>query len=82
MELLNQPVKIVPNSDDTVYSIVNTINGQELARISSNEPMNLWLNKGWFMTKEESDNFYLSKLKVDEEVFEAIENIEKETING
>lgn len=55
MELLNQPVKIVPNVDDTEFSLVNTINGQELARIKSNEPMDLWINKGVFMTKEEYD---------------------------
>lgn len=55
MELLNQPVKIVPNVDDTEFSLVNTINGQELARIKSNEPMDLWVNKGGFMTKEEYD---------------------------
>lgn len=55
MELLNQPVKIVPNSDDTEFSLFNTINGQELARIKSNEPMELWVNKGGFMTKEEYD---------------------------
>lgn len=55
MELLNQPVKIVPNADDTEFSLVNTINGQELARIKSNEPMELWVNKGGFMTKEEYD---------------------------
>ena len=55
MELLNQPVKIVPNADDTEFSLFNTINGQELARIKSNEPMELWVNKGGFMTKEEYD---------------------------
>lgn len=53
MELLNQHVKVVPNADDTEFSFVNTVNGQELARITSNEPMNIWINKGWFMTKEE-----------------------------
>ena len=56
MRLLNQNIKIIPNADDTCFSIINTSNNMELCRIESNEPMNIWINKGWFMNKEEYYN--------------------------
>lgn len=62
MELLNQHVKVVPNADDTEFSFVNTVNGQELARITSNEPMKIWINKGWFMIKEEWEKAVARKI--------------------
>lgn len=60
-ELLNQPVELVFN-DDKEIRLVNRINGQELARFKSEQPIEVWLNKGGYMTFEEYSEV-LAKLK-------------------
>jgi len=71
MELLNQNVKLVPNADDTEIRLINTVNGQELARFSSYEPIKVWVNKGVFMTFEEYLEYQRKQLyKLDSELVE------------
>ena len=51
--LLNQNVEVI--SDDTNrITFINPVNGQELMRVTSNTPLNYWINKGFFMTMEEA----------------------------
>jgi hypothetical protein len=67
-ELLNQPVEVYKDGDK--IRLINSINNQELACINGTE---VWLNKGGFMTKEEHDNYFLSKITVNPEVFDVVQ---------
>ena len=51
--LLNQNVEVVSDDDHRIV-FINSVNGQELMRVTSNTPLNYWINKGFFMTMEEA----------------------------
>lgn len=51
--LLNQNVEVISDDDHRIV-FINSVNGQELMRVTSNTPLNYWINKGFFMTMEEA----------------------------
>ena len=54
-KLLNQNVDIFVVDEKTI-SLRNSLHGQELFRVTSETPLNYWINAGGFMTKEDSEN--------------------------
>ena len=54
-KLLNQNVDICVGDEKTI-SLRNSTLCQEWFRVSSETPLNYWLNAGGFMTKEDSEN--------------------------
>ena len=53
-KLLNQNVDIFVVDEKTI-SLRNSLHGQELLRVTSDSPLNYWINAGGFMTKEDSE---------------------------
>lgn len=52
-KLLNQNIEV--KQDENILgqiSLINTINGIELARFNSNSEIKVWINSGGYQTKE------------------------------